>query len=80
MSSNKPFLRKIVLRLPESLQPQPINHSYVLGLDEEGAVVYNLQYKADEAYSPITSVKQYENNLYFGSLTHAGWGKIEIPK
>ena len=35
MSSNKPFLRKMVLRLPESLQPQPINHSYVLGLDEE---------------------------------------------
>ena len=80
MSSNKPFLRKIVLRLPESLQPQPISHSYVLGLDEGGKVVYNLQYKADEAYSPITSVKQYENNLYFGSLTHAGWGKIEIPK
>ena len=21
-----------------------------------------------------------KNNLYFGSLTHAGWGKIEIPK
>jgi len=80
MSSDKPFLRKMVLRLPESLQPQPINHSYVLGLDEGGKVVYNLQYKADEAYSPITSVKQYENNLYFGSLTHAGWGKIEIPK
>ena len=80
MSANKPFLRKMVLRLPESLQPQPINHSYVLGLDEGGKVVHNLQYQADNAYSPITSVKQYENNLYFGSLTHEGWGKIEITK
>ena len=80
MSSNKPFLRKMVLRLPESLQPQPINHSYVIGLNEDAKVVHNLQYRAEDAYSPITSVKQYENSLYFGSLTHPGWGKIEIPK
>ena len=80
MSSNKPFLRKMVLRLPESLQPQPLNHSYVLGIDEGGKVVHNLQFKAKEAYSPITSVKQYESDLYFGSLTHTGWGKIEAPK
>jgi hypothetical protein len=80
MSSNKPFLRKIVLRLPESLQPQPIDHSFVLGLDENAKVVHNLQYQSDEAYSPITSVKQYNDNLYFGSLTHSGWGMIKIPK
>ena len=80
MSSDKPFLRKMVLRLPESLQPQPIKHSYVLGIDEDGNVVHNLQYLSDDAYSPITSVKQYGNDLYFGSLTHAGWGKIEAPK
>ena len=80
MSSNKPFLRKIVFRLPELLQPQPINHSFVLGLNENGKVVHNLQYRANEAYSPITSVKQYNDILYFGSLTHPGWGKIEVPK
>ena len=80
MSSNKPFLRKIVLRLPELLQPQPIRHSFVLGLDESGKIVHNLQYQSNKAYSPITSVKQYENNLYFGSLTHPGWGKIKVPK
>ena len=80
MSSNKPFLRKIVLRLPKLLQPQPINHSFVLGLNEDGKVVHNLQYQANEAYSPITSVKQYNDTLYFGSLTHPGWGKIEVPK
>ena len=80
MSSDKPFLRKMVLRLPESLQPQPTKHSYVLGIDEQGKVIYNLQYKSDDAYSPITSVRQYKNDLYFGSLTHSGWGKIEVPK
>ena len=80
MSSNKPFLRKIVLRLPELLQPQPVNHSFILGLNEDGKVVHNLQYQANEAYSPITSVKQYNDILYFGSLTHPGWCKIEVPK
>ena len=74
------FLRKIVLRLPELLQPQPIRHSFVLGLDESGKIVHNLQYQSNKAYSPITSVKQYKNNLYFGSLTHPGWGKIKVPK
>ena len=80
MSSDKPFLRKMVLRLPQSLQPQPIKHSYVLGIDEDSNVIHNLQYLSDDAYSPITSVKQYGNDLYFGSLTHAGWGKIKAPK
>ena len=42
--------------------------------------MHNLQYQANEAYSPITSVNQYNDILYFGSLTHPGWGKIEVPK
>ena len=54
------------MRLPELLQPQPVNHSFVLGLNEDGKVVHNLQYQANEAYSPITSVKQYNDILYFG--------------
>lgn len=67
--SDKPLLRKVVFRLPEFMQPQPARHAFVLGLDESGAVVDNLQYKSDQAFSPITSVQQFQDRLYLGSLT-----------
>jgi hypothetical protein len=79
-TSDKPFLRKLALRLPEFLQPQPEPYAFALGIDKNGNIVHNLQYGGNDAYSPITSVKQYDDQLYFGSLTHKGWGKIEAPK
>lgn len=79
-TTNKPFIRKMALRLPEFLQPQPEPYAFILGIDDSGNVLHNLQYGASDAYSPITSAKQYDGHLYFGSLTHEGWGKIEAPK
>ena len=79
-TADKPFLRKMALRLPESLQPQPAPYAFALGIDGNGNVLHNLQYGANDAYSPITSVKQYDDELYFGSLTHKGWGKIKAPE
>jgi hypothetical protein len=66
--------------LPKFLQPKPEPYAFALGIDANGNVLHNLQYDASDAYSPITSVKQYGDHLYFGSLTHEGWGKIEVPK
>ena len=79
-TADKPFLRNLALRLPEFLQPQPEPYAFALGIDGEGNILYNLQYGANDAYSPITSVKQYGDELYFGSLTHKGWGKIKAPE
>ena len=64
----------------QSLQPQPEPYAFALGIDKNGNVLHNLQYGANDAYSPITSVKQYGDELYFGSLTHKGWGKIKAPE
>tara|TARA_B110001454_G_scaffold14406_1_gene13023 strand:- start:43 stop:1077 length:1035 start_codon:yes stop_codon:yes gene_type:complete len=79
-TTNKPFLRKMTLRLPEFLQPQPEPYALVLGIDENGKVLHNLQYGADDAYSPITSVKQLGSRLYFGSLTAEGFGISKAPE
>jgi sugar lactone lactonase YvrE len=38
-----PFLRRIVARLPKFLQPAPKRYSFVLGLDQSGRVIENLQ-------------------------------------
>jgi sugar lactone lactonase YvrE len=74
----QPDLRKIVYRLPSFLQPGPKMHAFVLGLDLDGHVVANLQYEGRDAYAPITSVEQYGDWLYFGSLTYPGIGRIRL--
>ena len=38
-----PFVRKIVVRLPNFLRPGPERYSFVLGLDSQGRVTDNLQ-------------------------------------
>ena len=67
--SDKPLLRKVAFRMPSFLQPQPVHHGFVLGLDEQGQVTHNLQDNSDGAFAPITSAEQHGNTLYLGSLT-----------
>ena len=74
------FVRKIILRLPEFLQPAPDRHAFVLGIDGEGRVTHNLQYSSSESYSPITSVEEKEGVLYLGSLTYPGFARINAPE
>lgn len=76
----KPFLRKLVFRLPEWLQPSPAQDSLVLGLNPEAQVVANLQYRGEDAYAPITSVREHEGWLYLGSLSADAIGRIRLPE
>ena len=78
--SGKPFLRKIILRLPEALQPAPDRHGFVLGIDGAGRVIHNLQYPSPESFSPITSVEEKNGVLYLGSLTYLGFARIIAPE
>jgi strictosidine synthase len=77
--ASKPFVRKIILRLPEDLQPAPDRHGFVLGIDGTGRVIHNLQYPSPESFSPITSVEEYEGYLYLGSLTYEGFARVKAP-
>lgn len=77
--ADKPWLRKIAHRLPESIQPKPVKHAFVLGLDTDGQVIHNLQDTADDAYAPITSVEQVGNTLYFGSLSQPAMARMPVP-
>lgn len=73
-----PSLKKVVLRLPAFLQPAPAMYGFVLGLDEQGKVVHNLQ-DPSPAFAPITSVEQHGSHLYLGSLTDTAVGRIPAP-
>ena len=73
-----PFLRKIVMRLPEPLLPAPGSYGFVLGLNAEGEVVYNLQ-DPGGAFTQISSAQEHEGMLYLGSLVEDAIGRLPVP-
>lgn len=75
-----PFLRKIVYRLPKSLQPAPQHYSFVLALDSQGRVIDNLQNGATDCYSQIANVVEHTGTLYFGSIGEDTLGRFTLPK
>lgn len=75
-----PFARKIVYRLPQVLHPAPKRYSFVLGLDENGKVVDNLQNGAADCYAEIANVVEHDGVLYFGSIAESTIGKFSLTK
>jgi sugar lactone lactonase YvrE len=75
-----PFMRKMVMRLPNFMQPAPKRYSFVLGLDLKGGVVANLQNGAKDCYAEIANVVEHNGKLYFGSIGEAAIGRIDLPK
>lgn len=74
----QPFIRKIFMRLPESVST-PKNDGFVLGLDIDGDVIQNLQ-DPSGSYAQITSVEEHEGMLYLGSLVEDAIGRLPVPK
>ena len=76
--SPRPWLRKVIFRLPQAIQPQPTHHPFVLGLSESAQVVYNLQDPDSETFHMTTSAQQHGDWLYVGSLKEPAWGRIRV--
>jgi sugar lactone lactonase YvrE len=74
-----PFLRKVVLRVPKSLQPAPKRFGFVLGLDLNGNVVANLQDGSPQCYAEIANAVEHEGALYFGSIGESSVGRYRLP-
>ncbi|HEY0685826.1 MAG TPA: SMP-30/gluconolactonase/LRE family protein [Steroidobacter sp.] len=72
--SQKPFLRKVLLRLPRSMLPVGEPYGHVFAFDEGGRVTEDLQ-DPEGAYPETTGVTETADRLYIHSL-HApaiGW-------
>lgn len=74
-----PQLRKVVMRLPEVMQPAPKRYGFVLGLDLNGRVVENLQDGSPECYAQIANVVERDGLLYFGSIGESTVGRFKLP-
>ncbi|MFC1970545.1 SMP-30/gluconolactonase/LRE family protein [Chloroflexota bacterium] len=75
-----PFLRKIIVRLPQFLLPDLQPYGFVLGLDLGGRVVYNLQNPSGESYSFISSAQEHQGMLYLGSIKEDAIGRLSVPE
>jgi len=65
--SDKPFLRKMIQRLPEAIKPKAAHYGHIIAIDENGKVVADLQ--DPDARCPVnTGVTETSQYLYIGSL------------
>jgi sugar lactone lactonase YvrE len=74
----RPFLRKLIMRLPKAMIPAAENYGFVLGLDGSGRVVHNLQDPA-ASFAQISSVEEHDGKLFLGSLVEDAIGRIPVP-
>ncbi len=65
--ADKPFIRKMVHRLPAFLRPKAIYYGHIIALDRQGRVTMDLQDPAG-IYPMNTSVTETSDFLYIGSL------------
>lgn len=73
----RPWIRHVIHRLPERLQPQPSRHGFVIGFDEEGRVVHNLQDPAGRV-AVTTSARRHGDRLFVGSLSEPSIAVLTI--
>ncbi|MFC4311734.1 SMP-30/gluconolactonase/LRE family protein [Steroidobacter flavus] len=79
--SQKPFMRKVLLRLPSAWLPVGKPYAHVFAFDESGQVTEDLQ-DPTGAYSETTGATEVGDRLYIHSL-HApvlGWVAYAPPK
>src|SRR2546425_4424955 len=70
-----PFLRKVLMRLPGALLPQPASYGHALAFDATGKVVTSLQ-DPSGAYRKISSALETAHHLYIGSLEMPELGRL----
>ncbi len=77
--SDKPFLRKVVQRLPAFARPKAQAYGHIIALDDMGKVVEDLQDPAGR-YPVNTSVRETKDYLYVGSLAASALARVSKAK
>ena len=71
--ADKPFLRRLTLRLPRALWPVPKAYGHVIAFTEDGQVVADLQ-DPTGTYPETVGVTETPDRLYIQSLHARGLG------
>lgn len=73
--ADKPFLRKLILRLPKFLAPAPVHYGHAIAFTEDGKVVEDLQ-DPTGAFPRVTGITETASRLYVHNLNTRGLGWI----
>lgn len=73
-----PFLRGVVMRLPEVLQPDAIRHGFVLAVDAGGRPVASLQ-DPGGTVAIVTTVMERDGRIYLGSYREPSLWEVPLP-
>ena len=77
--SNKPFVRKIIQRLPKLMRPQGKAYGHLLKISESGNVLQSLQ-DPSGAYPFVTGAIETEDGLFISSLIAPAVGFLPHDK
>ncbi|MGC8120037.1 SMP-30/gluconolactonase/LRE family protein [Marinobacter sp. VGCF2001] len=72
------WLKDLVAKLPDSLQPKPQSYGLVLAFDSNGQVLTSLHDTRGKHLQEITSVNPHNGVLYFGSLHNDRIGRLPL--
>jgi sugar lactone lactonase YvrE len=77
----RPFLRGVLKRIPSFLLAagEPPLYGFVLGLDQDGNIIQNLQDPSGEFAAHIACAYEYEGMLYLGNIGDTALYRLEIP-
>lgn len=76
--SDKPFMRKLIWRLPEFMKPQAQDYGFILQIDKDGKVMRTWQ-DPSGAYPATTGAIVMGDRLYVSSLTSKTLGYRPYP-
>ena len=76
----KPWLKRIVARLPPALRPKAVPYGLVLALDETGRITASFHDPDGEHLREITSVEQHGDAIYLGTLGNDRIGRMTIAQ
>lgn len=65
--ADKPWLRKVIMRLPESIQPEADVSSHVIAFNANGEILMNM-HDPEARYPTLTGVLETRANLYLTTL------------
>lgn len=71
--AEKPFFRKVVLRLPSAMRPKHALYGHAIAFTEDGTVVADLQ-DPSGAFPKVTGVTETADGLYVQNLNSRGMG------
>jgi hypothetical protein len=77
--SDKPFLRKMIQRMPAFLRPRGAHYGHIIAVDADGNVIEDLQ-DPDGRYPFNTSVHETEKYLYLGNTVSATMARLDKSK